>query len=566
MKRHSFLRSMMLTAAMAACLAVPARAEDVTQDILSLPNTEDSAIPAATRPAAPVITPKAEAEAAPAEPTKAEDTPPPPAMTEAPEKATPEAPASEDVAATPATSPDTATPPPPPAPLPEADVKAPAEPKTVTSQPAGPSLLEILKSAYADSPILRAGRESLRQQYENVAQADAYKRPSLSVSSGVTAQYADSDPGGDGGFTSTDASLSGTQYLYRGGRTLAEVDRQLNLSKAAASAYDSLVQTTMLNVLSAAMDIQRDRATITLTEKNLEVLKRQLSAAQKGFEVGSLTRTDVAQAQARVSGGEASLATVNATYAKDLARFKQYAGTDGDKLMIDMGAVMVDLPASLSAAVAQAKADHPDVRAAQAQAEAAASGIKAAKGELLPTLSLSGEVSQAWDPSLILDESRGASLGVRATMPIYDGGASRSAIRQARMSQYEKQNLVLEAQRSVEAAVEAAWNDYTAGQTAISAYKAQVDAAQQARDGVYKEHEVGLRTVIDTLDSDAELLDAQVGLVRAQHDEVIAVLNLLSSIGGLTADKLGIIEPVTGSTSINQTREDMFGTDAAPLK
>lgn len=419
------------------------------------------------------------------------------------------------------------------------------------------AIKSVLSAAYASSPVLRAGRESLRQQYENVIQAESGYRPNISVDGGVAAAYGKTDPGGDETYVPRDIGVSATQYIYRGGRTLAEVDQQLGLSKAAESAYDSLVQETFLNIVISALDVQSTRATISLNEKNREVLSRQLSAAQRGFEVGELTRTDVAQAKARLSGADAQIVMAKAAYENARALYKRYTGQSADTLTFDSTSVIPQTPASLEQAISAATTAHPAVRGAIAAVEAAQKGVDVAEAGLLPTVYLAADASQAWDPTALLDESRSASLGMRASLPLYEAGATRSQIRQAKLGVYEKENQVEEVRRAVEQAATNAWNALQSAQAAVSAFDRQVEAAQMARDGVYKEREVGIRTLLDTLDADAELLAAEVGLVKARRDVAVSAYALLASTGGLTgsfimADKaLPAVPPIrTFSTSV----------------
>lgn len=456
----------------------------------------------------------------------------------------------------------------------EAVIEAPAAEAPILASPASAAVVapapetfvSVLAAAYAESPTLRAAREALRAKYEDVVQAEANWRPSISIEGGVTAQFTDTEPGTDDSFVTKDAGLTATQYIYRGGRTLAEVDQQLKLSEAAQAEYDAAVQTTLLNVITAAMDIQRDRATIDLNAKNIEVLTRQLSAVENGFEVGELTRTDVAQAKARLSGAEADIVSAKAAYSNALARFREYAGSAGDDLLMDIEALVAASAPALEQALATADTDNPSIRAAINAEEAAQKAVAVAEGGLLPTVYASGAVSAAWDPTAVLDESRSAALGVRASMPLYEGGATRSAIRQAKLGTYEKRSLVQAARRTVEKSVTAAWNDHESANAAIDAYKKQVEAAQLARDGVYKEREVGQRTVLDTLDADAELLDAQVGLVRAKRDAVVSAFTLMAAMGGLTAEKLGLTGAPDATAYLETARSNLFGTSAEPLQ
>lgn len=430
--------------------------------------------------------------------------------------------------------------------------------------PASNTLLDILARAYQTSPTLRAEREVLRQQYENVAQADANWRPNIFLDGGAALTNSKTDPGTRDTFVARDVSLNASEYLYRGGRTLAQVEQQLHLSEAAQAAYDEATQDAMLNVVIAAMDIQSNRAAIDLREKNREVLANQLKAAKNGFEVGELTRTDVAQSQARLSGAEADLVAAKADFANALARYKQYAGADGSDLNVETASVLMPLPAGLDSALSVADAEHPLVRAARYDEQASQKAISLARGALLPEVALTGTVGKSWNPSTLLNESEAAAVGVRASVPIYERGTVRSQVRQAKYVQYEKEDRIEETRRGVQQIVTTAWNDYQAALAQVDAYHTQVEAATLARNGVYKEREVGTRTILDTLNADAELLNAQVGLVRAQRDVVVAGYGLLAATGQLTGERLGFATQKQENSYLRAARANWFGTGTAP--
>jgi TolC family type I secretion outer membrane protein len=456
------------------------------------------------------------------------------------------------------------------APAPKAEAKtqnvpaqpvAPPAPDVTTPAGQGQSLKDILAKAYTDSPALRAEREALRQQYENIAVAQSNARPIVTADGGVAWVNADTDPGTRDSYASSDVGITGTQFLYRGGRTLAEVEQQLALSDAALAAYDTATQNVMLNVVTAAMDIQRDRATIDLTEQNRAVIARALQSAQNGFKVGELTRTDVAQAKARLAAADAQLIASRADYASAIARFLQYAGQDGAQLVVADDAKSVSVPASVDTARTTADSEHPAVRAAIEGEKASEFAVKVAQGALLPSVYAQGSAGYARNPSSIVDSTTTASVGVRALVPLYDGGANRALIRQAKYGQREKQSRIEDARRSVEEQVSSAWNDYQAAQAQIGARAEQVAAAELARNGVYKEREVGTRTVLDTLNADAELLDAQVGQVQARRDAVVAGYALLAATGQLTGEKLGYFSADAEKALQNRIRHKWFGTD-----
>lgn len=529
------------TPAPALPAAVPAPATPA-KGMAPILSDKDLAKDAAKKPAAPqaplVVT--AQPQAVPAEPAPA--------------------------ASAPAPSPAMAAPEPAPAVVMPVSEPQPAATSAAVPQISGAKIIDILSKAYTDSPVLRAEREVLRQQYENVSIAESLRRPGVTVNGGVGVSNTENDPGGKDNLTPYDIGITGTQYLYRGGRTLAQIEQQLKLSDAALAAYDAATQDVLMNVVTAAMDIQRARVTIELTEQNRTVIARSLESARNGFRVGELTRTDVAQAQARLSGADATLVAARADYSSALARFMQYAGMDGSALRVSDDATQAVIPGTLDAAKTLANDVHPLIRSAVEQEKASQSGIELARGALRPDVYAQATAGKAWEQTSLIDSTRDATIALRASLPLYDGGASRAQIRQAKYQQMEKRDRIEDARRAVTGQVATAWNNYEAAIAQIGAREQQVEAANIAREGVYNERQVGTRTVLDTLNADAELLDAQVGLVSARRDAVVAAFALQAATGQLTGEKLGLFSTDSEKAQRDKARKTWLSTDVQPVQ
>lgn len=431
------------------------------------------------------------------------------------------------------------------------------------------TLREILATTAAKNPTIKANRETLRSAYEDVFQAEAGWRPTAGVSAGVAATNTKTDPGDDDNNVGKNLGVDFTQPLYRGGRTIAATSQQLKNVEAKYATYQSVVQNVFLDAITAYMDVQRDRATIDLNEQNIQVISRQLDSTRKGFEVGELTRTDVAQAAARLSGAQANLIAAQASHRASVAHFEQVTGIKADTVNFSMPTELPAIPASLEQAASIAEQDNPDIVSAIRTEEAAGHAIRTASGELLPQVSLTGGVQQQYDPAAsgAIDELRTASIGVTATMPLYEAGVVRSRVRQAKIARFQSQDLVTRARELTRENTTIAWENLNAASAQITAFNEQVEATRLAREGVYKEREVGTRTVLDTLDADQELLDAQTGLVSANRDAVVARYTLVANMGALTMEKSGLgPDPMSDASHLSKTRSNLFGTsvDALP--
>jgi len=426
------------------------------------------------------------------------------------------------------------------------------------------SLVEVLVKSYGSSPTLRAERERLRIQYEDLAQADALAFPVIDIDGGAGLRHSEDKPGSKNDDVTRDVGLTLVQPVWSGGRITSYIEQQERLTSAQIAAYEGVAQTVFLNVVSAATDIMRDRAVIALNEKNRELIAEQLKSAENAFKVGSATRTDVAQAKARLSEADANLAAAKAAYASSLARYRQYAGMEGESTSFDPDTTQLNLPGNLEGAQSLAATDNPEIVYAQHLESAADEAVTVAAREAFPSLSLVGNAGHDWHAVSGIDESRSATLALRASMNLYEGGAMNSRIRQAKFSKFEREQRVEEARRSVTQQVATAWNNHQAALAAITALKAQVEAATIARNGVYKEREVGTRTFLDALDAERELLNAEVGLAQAERDSVIADYALLAATGQLTPSRLGMMSPETERRVMEKSRGLFVGTSVQP--
>jgi outer membrane protein len=287
------------------------------------------------------------------------------------------------------------------------------------------------------------------------------------------------------------------------------------------------------------MNVLRDTAILNLRRNNVEVLEEQLRQTRDRFSVGEVTRTDVAQAEFRLqrSRSEASVATGNLR--ASIARYRQIVGVEPKRLG---PAKPLDrlLPKSLEAAVAQGQAEHPAIIAALHGVDTQQLQVKVVEGELYPSLTFSGQLQKRWESQSSDTETYAASGIFRLSVPIYEGGAVYSRVREAKETLGERRLQVDQQRDTVRQAAVASWSSLEATKAQIQAARAQVQAAETALAGVREEAKVGQRTTLDVLNAQQELLDARVALVSAQRDQVVASYNVLASVGRLSARSLGL--------------------------
>ena len=420
-----------------------------------------------------------------------------------------------------------------------------AEESEALPQPAAPpilSLTDILRDVYLDNPTIEQARSELKAVHESLPQAHAGWKPSVDATAAITAADIDgSNFGGSDGSTEKAIGIGLNQPLFRGGRTLAEIRAAKYEIAAARFAILNVEQDVLLLAVQVYMDVIRDRALVRLGQQNRDVILRQLEATRERFEVGELTRTDVAQAEARLARAEADLITARANMKTSRAAFVNVIGETPGRLVEPE--ITVSLPGDLEDATQIALDQAPSVLEAVASHAASEKEVDSVYGELLPEVSFNALWDRSYDPQPgSIDESTTRSVGISASIPLYQAGSVRSRVRQAKQLSNRDYIDILEEKRSARERVVAAWEQLEAARAEIDARNAQIRAAEIAREGVYQEEQVGARTVLDTLDADQELLDAEVSLVTAGRNEVVATFTLAAALGILTPVNLGFPE------------------------
>ena len=406
------------------------------------------------------------------------------------------------------------------------------------------TLQEALAAAYLNNPTLQASRASLRATDESLPQAKDGWRPSISLTgtqgrSNQTIRTAGTSSNNDRGFWSTELSV--TQNIYEGGGTEADINTaEANIMSARASLL-STEQSILLQAATAYLDVVRDQAVLELNIQNEARLEKQLEATRDRFEVGEVTRTDVAQAESRVSGARADRIDSQGTLETSKAVYEQIIGEKPQAT--SSPAIELSLPVSREEAIEMAQQKNPSVVAAQYDHKAAVSTIRGEYADLLPSLDIEGSVSKSRNTSSDDRTVKDATVTATLTVPLYQQGAAHSEVREAKQSAAQAAREIDEARRSAIESATSGWETLQSSLAQIAAFEDEVRATTIALEGVEQEAAVGSRTVLDVLDAEQELLDARVSLVRSKRDELVARFELMAATGSLNARDLEL--PVT---------------------
>lgn len=405
------------------------------------------------------------------------------------------------------------------------------------------TLREALIKAYNTNPTMTGARAGQRAEDENVPLARAEGLPSL----GATADYTEVLRKPDNSFNFPTRNIDVRAQLevpiYRGGgvkNAIRAADRRVEAGQAGLRGTESSV---FSNVVAVYMDVIRDSAIVSLNRANVGVLEVNLQATQDRFEVGDLTRTDIAQSEARLAIARSDLEAAQARLITSKERYIALVGTP--PVDLQPPPPLPNLPASPQAAVQTALADNPDLIAAAKQREAARYDVRVAGASRMPRVSavsngsytdnlgtLQGNVSS--------QTSKQATVGVSATIPLYQGGAPSARVRQAQARESQAIEQQIEIERDVISQARGSFASWQAANEVIESSQRAVSANTLSLEGVRAENSVGTRTILDILNAEQELLNAQVQLVTARRDAYVAGFTLLAAMGHAEARDLGL--------------------------
>ncbi len=429
---------------------------------------------------------------------------------------------------------------------------------------------EALALAYQNNPTLLAARAALRSVDESVPIALSGWRPTLNLNGNVARTRSTTNilSNGTGGGavvgsgttlrTSETASAQFVQPVFDGfGTTAATTQAKANVKAQRARLQASEAQ-VLVDAVSSYTGVLRDQAVVELRRNNVQVLTRQFDATNDRFRVGEITRTDVAQSEARLAGARADLITAEGNLQKSRAAYQNNIGKAPESLVAPPAAK--GLPATADEAISQALKGNPNFVAADYTAQAAQSQIDVTRSDLLPSVQIEASYQKGWDT--VADISRAETAQARAvlTVPLYQSGAEYARLRQSKHVAGQRRLEADQARDDARETATSAFETYQSATASLESLRSQIKASEIALEGVQREAEVGSRTVLDVLDAEQELLNARVNLVTAESNQIIASYQLLAALGQLTAQNIGLkVETYDPTAHYEDVKYQAFG-------
>jgi len=411
-------------------------------------------------------------------------------------------------------------------------------------------LRDALASAYASNPTLLAAREQLRATDAGVPLARADGLPSINGVASETEFVKQNALSEQSQNMPRMISVTGTATipLFNGGAVRNAIRAADTRVIAGRNDLRSTEASIFAQTVAAYLDVLRTEATVKLNQAQVQTLQTNLKATSDRFQIGDVTRTDVAQSQSRLALAQGSLRSAEAAMVQARETYIQLVGTVPANLQSPPA--LPGLPKSAEEAEAQALDNNPDLAAAHERSKAASYDTSAARASHLPKVSLFADagytdylksLSVVGVPAGLIPQSyTTGDVGIRATIPLYQGGRPTAQIKQAQARQGQALDNEIAAERQVIANARAAFSTYRAAIDVIASTQTAVEAAELSLRGVRAENSVGNRTVLDILNAEQEMINAQVQLVTAQRNAYVAGFSLLAAMGRAGAKELGL--------------------------
>jgi outer membrane protein len=420
-----------------------------------------------------------------------------------------------------------------------------------------------LRRAYVANPTLNAQRAQVRVTDETVPIAKSGQRPRITGTADIgfseIGSHSDNGPGNHTSLKPGGVGVVLNQNVFDGLRTRNSTRAAESQVFGARETLRNTEQNVLLNGATDYMNVLRDSAILSLQRNNVEVLQEQLRQTKDRFALAEVTRTDVAQAEAALAGGQSQVSLAESNLKTSIAAYRRDIG-DEPKQLAPGRSIEKFLPRTLDLAVATSQAEHPAINASMHGVDSAELQVKVAEGALYPSVGASASLTKRYDTLIPGDIRNTASLTAQLSVPIYEGGEFYARTRQAKETAGQARINVDVTRDQVRAAVVSSWGALEAAKAQVIASQAQVNANEIALNGVREEAKVGQRTTLDVLNAQQALLNSRVALITAQRDRVVASYSLLSAVGKLSARVLGLkVEEYDAKVHFEQVKDKWIG-------
>ncbi len=425
------------------------------------------------------------------------------------------------------------------------------------------TLRQSMATAYHNNPRLDAERARLRATDEEVPRAKSGFRPQINGSADTGRQRTETAPRntGNGETNPWGYSLNMSQSVFSGFRTVHAVGEAEAAVRAGREQLRAVEQQILLDTVSAYCDVVRDHALLRLREANVGVLTRELQAMEARRAAREVTRTDVAQTNARRAKALSQQEAARSNLKASRAAYERAVG-HAPAMLAPPTPPSGLMPRALAEAQAIAERESPVVVGAMYREQGARHNVDRIRGELLPEVRVEARFDHRYNTSRVTEEQEQASITGRINVPLYEGGETYARVRQSKHTHVSRLQEIEQARQEAQAGVTQAWARSGSARAQLKSDQAQVDAARIALEGVREEEKAGQRTQLDVLNAEQELLDAEVQRVATRREVIVAAYALLGQMGRLSALDLGLANPAYDPNAhYEEVRSKWFGLE-----
>jgi outer membrane protein len=406
------------------------------------------------------------------------------------------------------------------------------------------NLSDVFRDAQAYDAQYASARAAWQAGQEKTAQGRAGLLPNVSLGGNVRRNSVNSSlPGGDADFTSNGAALNASQPLFRR-QNMVAYEQSKGQVKISDTQLKAAEQDLILRVAQAYFDVLQSQDNIAFIEAQKAAITEQLAAAKRNFEVGTATITDTHEAQARYDLAVAQEIAEQNTLNIRLRALEKLIGkpagaldvlVDGKMLQAESGGID-DWAARAADGNLQAEIQRISKTIADQEVERNRAGH-------LPTLdAVAGyTISNNQNFGTTQVDTRTTTIGLELNLPIYQGGLTSSRVREAVANQEKARQDLENATREASLQARQAWLNVNSGIARVQALEQALTSSKAQLDSTKLGLQVGVRTNLDVLNAEQQVLSARRDLAGARYEYLLAGLSLKAAVGTLsTADLAGI--------------------------
>ena len=403
------------------------------------------------------------------------------------------------------------------------------------------TLLESLSAAYKNNPKLNAERASMRAAKEEKREAVSEFLPSITISGYRAEQDNKKGNSTDLNLEPKENSMLIEQKIFQGFAGVANLQKKRHGQKLGQFKLKKAEQEILLEAAKAHTKLLLNRKKVNINLINVDLLERQVETDQNRLEKGEISLTDLAQSESSLAGAQAKLISAQNDLVTSKANFEKVIGTKPNENIQEIKKINLNLPESLAVAYSISTSENPNLQISILEYEQSKLDVTIAASELSPSATLSYKIAEQDDISSSIQERTQQTVTVAATWPLFSGGSNAFNYRKFQEIKNQKELLLQYSKKEIETEVTNAWSSYQSSKSVLDSIESQVKAAEIANEGITLEYESGSgRSTLEVIQSRSILLNSRINLASSERNFLISQFNLLSSVGRLTAEQLGL--------------------------